>query len=110
MSSYFSPGKSLPVPCASLALRTASISDSVHCLFLISSEFILVSPARADDADCLFAIVILLGSVNHKQDCPGSGANGYGSQSMPALLSCFIDAVKLYQAAGILEYQSRELE
>jgi hypothetical protein len=29
---------------------------------------------------------------------------------MPALLSCFIDAVKLYQAAGILEYQSRELE
>jgi hypothetical protein len=91
-------------------LRTAAISDLVHFLFLIFSEVILVSLPRADDADCLFAIVILLANMNHKQNGPGSGANGYGSQCMPTLFACFIDTVKLDQACGILEHKSRQLE
>jgi hypothetical protein len=48
--------------------------------------------------------------MNYQQNRCNSGTNGYGSQSMSALLPDFIDAIKLYKAVGILEHQRRQFE
>ncbi len=119
MSSYSASGKSRPAACASLALRSASISDSVHCLFLISSDVILTSPPCADDADDRFAIVILPRKffavcksvrVNHQQNRLDAGTNGNCSQSMPTLLPSFIHAIKLDYSVEVLKHQRRQLK
>jgi len=70
----------------------------------------LVSPAGRDNTDDFFPMVVLSVGMYHQQNRPNSGTNDYGSQSMPTLLPCFIDAIKLYHAVGSLEHQCRQFE
>src|ERR1039458_10007861 len=69
-----------------------------------------VSPAGRDNTDDFFSMAVLLVCMYDQQNRPHSGTNGYGSQSVPTLLPCFIDTIKLYQAVGILKHQCRQFE
>src|SRR5438067_2181390 len=77
--------------------RTASRSDSVHFLFLISSDVTLVSFARRDDADDFFAMLTLPVCVNNQQHDGGLGLDRCRPDRVPALFSSFICAVRIHE-------------
>ena len=48
--------------------------------------------------------------MNHEQDRRSSRTNGHGSQSVPTLLPCDINAIRLDQAALIFKDECRQFE
>jgi len=69
----------------------------------------LFSPAGRDDADDLFAMVVLSIRVHHYQN-GGIGRNLNYPNCMPPLLSKFVSNVRGYKTIPILERQCRKLK
>jgi len=101
--------ESLPDAWRRAAERNARRSFSVHCLCLISSDFMLFSPAGRDDADNLFATDTLPIGVNN-QHHSSFWLDANFPKGVPPLFSRFVDAVRADEAMFVFEDQGRCLE
>ena len=61
-------------------------SPSVHCLFLISSDFMFFSRTGRDDPDDFFAMIVLPIRVNDQQHRSRAGRNSSRAECMPSFL------------------------
>src|SRR5258708_8966066 len=93
MSSKLMP-ESSPAACCFAMRLSVRRSFSVHRLFLISSDFMLFSPAGRDDADDFFAMTVLPICMYNQQHRNRIGLDVSGPDRMPTRLSSFVDAVQ----------------
>ncbi len=102
--------ESLPDAWRLAARRSVRRSFSVHCLFLISSDFMLFSPAGRDDADDFFAIDVLPISVDNQQNGRSLRLEANFPEGMPPLFSRFVDAMRADETVFVFEDERRQLE
>src|ERR1017187_9982396 len=102
--------ESSPAACLAACRFTKRRSASVHLLFLIASEVILVSPSRRDNAGDFFAIDFLPVNMGDEQyDCRLRAQPGLPNR-VPSLPSGFLHTVWTHKAAFVFKDQRRHFE